>query len=120
MDLIKIGGIDRAIRVRYVDVAKLLMRWNIIYGLCKKQFLKENGREFIPDKDSIIIPHHFYFWSIWKCLVKRGFWPFRKPYRSMRQMIKDIDKNELNEMVIFVGQKILDLPIDEKGNVKKK
>lgn len=110
---IKIGGQDYDYEVLYNDIPIFMSRWNAIYWLCKREFKKRTGKEYDPTSDSLIIPNQFYFWVCWKCLVKRGWWPFKKPFRSMRQMIKHIRKDEFQKMVTLAGHDILEMRTTE-------
>ena len=92
-DTIKIGGIERNIRLRYIHIDKILKRWNVACYLARKNFEKryleatsDTERKNIP----YVVPNEFFFWAIWKCLVKRGFWIWKKPFKSMNAMIKEI------------------------------
>jgi len=53
------------------------------------------------------IPQDFFFESTWKLIVHRGVWPFRKPFRSYRKMIKQAERPELMNCVKFIGEKVL-------------
>ena len=120
---IKLGGKECEYVILYRDVSVFLKRWNLIYGLAKKQFSKTHGREFNPAADSLPIPNLFYFWVVWKCLKKKGWWPFKRPFRSMRAMINNIERDEFDEIVAFAGREIFKFIGNEEGrqpgNVKQ-
>lgn len=67
------------------------------------------------------IPNTYFYWAAWKLIVKKGVWPFMKPFRSYRQMCKEIEMDETMEVVRFIGSKILKYPtvINESTQEKK-
>lgn len=122
---IRIGGKDYDYEVLYLDIPKFWRVFNNTYMMCMKDFKKRNGFDYEDGKEGhqIILPNKLYFWIIWKCLVKKRFWPLRKPFRSQRQMTKRIRSNEFQEMVDLAGRDILKLKWYEEGrqpgNLKK-
>ncbi|HAJ78411.1 MAG TPA: hypothetical protein DCO75_01450 [Fibrobacteres bacterium] len=53
------------------------------------------------------IPPNFFYESTWKLLVKRGIWPFKKPFRSYRQMMKNAERPEMMNAIKYIGEKVL-------------
>jgi len=117
IDKLKIGGVDRVIRLKYVDIPKIQRLWNATIFFAKKNYakrLRKAGGEDVP----FIRPNEFYFWCIWCYLETKGFWFWKKPYRNMKAMIKDINKDEFEKMVPFVGDRILELAPGEDKKPK--
>ena len=99
MSKLKIGGIDCELIITYRQWWKFLKVYNRTYYIAKKKADKI--------KADVVIPNDFFFWVIWKCLVKKGIWPLKKPFHSMGNMIKKIRKDEYRKIVDFVGNEIL-------------
>ncbi len=70
-------------------------------------------------KIKVTIPDTYFFEATWEVLVKRGFWIFRKPFRNMKQMIREIDKDEAVAVINIIGSKILGYNADEEESKKK-
>jgi hypothetical protein len=113
IETISIGGEDREVKLRMIIVSKILVLYNKVFFLSVRDKEKRIGRK-LKDSDSVVIPNYFYFWSIWKILVKKGFWPFRRPFRSRRKMIKEILSDEFVKMVTFIGEKVLNTQSEDK------
>ncbi len=90
----------------------------------RKTAIKHNNKMKRSKKaEAFIIPNEVFYEIIWKCLIKTGFWFWRKPFRSKRQMIALILKEEMQGITNFVAEQILneDLSKDEeKKEVKSK
>jgi len=84
--------------------------------------LKMQTAEFDTlDKMKVNIPKKYFYDAIWKVLVKKYFWPFRKPFRSKRHMVKNMELHEGIQVITFIGQKILGFKTeDETASSKKK
>jgi hypothetical protein len=65
------------------------------------------------------IPDKYFFNAAWKVLEKRGVWPFRKPFRSERHMIREMDKDEATGAVRMIGEKILGYQTTVEDDKKK-
>jgi hypothetical protein len=68
----------------------------------------------------IIIPDVFYYWAVWKVMVKRGIWPFRSPFRSFRHMRKEIERGEAIAVIQFINEKIFGYKTILDDDSKKK
>lgn len=116
---IRIGGKDYDYEVLYKDIPKFLTRWNSIYYLAKREYEKTYDTAYIPDgtENPLIIPNQFYFWIMWKCLVKEKglFGRTKGPFKSMRAMINRIRKDEFQAIVSLAGADILELRMSEEG-----
>ncbi len=97
MDTIRIGGKDHPCKLTYNDYEIFMKR----YFLLKEHDgrLKEKGKAYNWN--------YYVFWTVWKCLEKKGVWPFRKPFRSIRHMSKSILFEEFNDVSSFMNSKIL-------------
>lgn len=54
-----------------------------------------------------ILPAEFFYRIAYKLLVKSGVWPFRKPFRSWRQIKRVIHHDEIISLITFIGKEIL-------------
>lgn len=61
-----------------------------------------------------MIPDTYFFEATWDVLVKRGYWIFKKPFKSMKHMIREIDKDEAVAVIHIIGSKILGYDTDEE------
>lgn len=68
----------------------------------------------------VSIPDRYFFEAAWRVLEKRGVWPFRKPFRSMRHMIREMNKDEAAGAVQMIGEKILGYKTEVQTDDKKK
>lgn len=140
MQTIKIGGVDREIILRHRQVNRFKRQYNRIYsyqfnklvndtypdkkvlkGLSQDEMMelvKKNANIF--SQASFSIPDWFWYQIVYVSLVKRGVWPFRRPYRSWRDMAQDIRKDEYFAIVHFVASQILDLNVPVVKEVDKK
>ena len=121
---ITIDGNEYEYVAYYPDILKIWKVFNNTYSLCLKQFKKVHGENFDVENEnhSLPIPNDFYFWTVWTILKKSGPWPFRKPFRSKREMIKQIRQDEFQSMLDLAGRDILKLKWyedREQGNEKK-
>jgi hypothetical protein len=99
----------------------------LVNGAIEKDAHDEKMRELLEAQVSLVekvksnIPNDFFYESTWKLIVHRGFWPFRKPFRSYRQMIKQSEVMELANCIKFIGDKVLGYKtnIDELDGQKK-
>ena len=107
MDRIKIGGKEYPIKLRYNDVKKILEHYNkYALPIAKRNFKILNGH--MPEEgDSIIINDIFFFWALWKVLLKKRTWPFRKPFRSLKHLVSNIEIEEATTIVQLIGDRIL-------------
>lgn len=122
--VVKIGGVDYPYEILYEDVLKCWKVFNATYSLCLRAFKKTNGYNFdVENKDhSLTIPNDLYFWIVWRCLVKTGKWFWKKPFKSINQMKKNIRQDEFQLIVDLAGRDILELKWyedRESGNVVK-
>jgi len=85
----------------------------LVNGVITKEEHDKSVNELLETKVQLAakirdeIPNDFFFESTWKLIVHRGIWPFRKPFRSYRQMIKQAEHPELMNCVKFIGEKVL-------------
>lgn len=102
---IKIGGVECAYKVTYGDFGLIMYDYNQYYTTAINIFYNLNGFKFDVDNEDhhIAIPHIFFFNALWTCLDKTGRWLSRRPYRSLRAMIKKINMEEHEEIVVFLG-----------------
>lgn len=66
------------------------------------------------------IPTKYFYWAIWKIIIKHGIWPFRQPFRSYRHMTKEIENDEAIEIVKYIGEKIMRYPTTIDAELDKK
>jgi hypothetical protein len=78
----------------YGSGMKWRQKWNRYYFILKQDFEKVNKRKFIPDQDVLNISDWFFFRVVWDIIDKKYFWPFRKPFRSMKCMVKQMGQTE--------------------------
>lgn len=111
-----IGGKQYEYEVLYNDLPKFQIRYNSVYYLLKRQFEKQHGVEFdnLNPEHVLHWPNQLWFWICWKCLVKKGWGPFRKPFRSMAKMAKKIRADEFQALVDLAGRDILKLRVSEE------
>lgn len=122
MKTVLIGGIEREVKLKYLKSEKILKKYRKYYDIERRHFYQENGYAFNPNnkEHSLIIPNKFFFWSVWTCLIKKGIWPFRKPYRTMSSMVRDINRDEYEKIISFTGSYIFATGEDKKqGNVNQ-
>jgi hypothetical protein len=94
--------------------------YNSIYSRAAGDFVRKHKRE-PKGGDSINFPPMFFYYAIWKCLIKRGIWPFKKPFRSLRKMISEIEIDEAGDLINFVGKRMLRMKeFESDGDDKKK
>lgn len=120
MDVIKIGGKEHEVILKYVTVNIILREWSSLYFRLMTQFEKEHDRKFVPENDSLAIPHYFHFRAIWKCLKKKGFLFWKKPFKNVWHMISELRQDEVEPVITFVGDRILKLKELEPLDSKKK
>lgn len=99
MDKILIGGKDIEIKLKYKSVQKIL-----------------NNYEQLAITEGMSIPDHFFFWAVWTVIVKRRCWPFRKPFRSIHVMVKELEIDEFEKLVGFVQERIFRIEPTGDGN----
>lgn len=92
--------------VRYYDYNKIF----IVYDRIRRRN-ERLGRK--------VMPNWFFYWSVWQVIVKRGFWLWKKPFRSRRHMAKQIGRDEFMDIIHFVGNTILEIPIKDKNEYKE-
>jgi len=97
---IKIGGVERSVRVKYKHVFGFFKAFN--------KELKKFKKKDIALKQ-MVIPNEFFFNVLWKCLDKSGVWPVQKPFRSKRHMADSLLYDELPDVIQFVSRFVLDL-----------
>lgn len=113
MYTLRIGGKERDIRVKYKDAVKILRCYNQVYRNAKTAFQVKTKRVPTPG-DSLFIPNIFFFWAVWKLLVKLGCWPLRKPFRSLAHMISEIEQDEVMGILTFLGDTILHTDVTDR------
>jgi len=112
-DTMVIGGKEVEIIFRYVHYMKFMGVYNRLIEVDRK--LQAKGQRYNFD--------YFVFRCIWKCIPKKGFWPFKKPFRSLRKMIKEVRVNEYKVVTNFFNDRVLN-PVNEleedreQGNLK--
>jgi hypothetical protein len=81
----------------------------------EKRWQEAKKREFKP-----IIDDRFFFWAYFQLLMKTGFWPFRKPFRSVRHLMRHITYEEATVMIAVIGAVLNGRNIENVAGVKKK
>jgi hypothetical protein len=158
METIKIGGVDRAVRFRYVTCQKLMTEFNRVFKDAQndpaknrqvselKQLYDNQRADLLKLKEAdevtadeyaamykkigaqeaqmitavkVQIPDGYFFKAAWSVLEKHGVWPFRKPFRSMRHMVGEMEKDEAIGAVQMIGEKILGYPPSPEDSKKK-
>lgn len=106
---IKIGGVERAYSVTYGYFKEVMKSYKRYYNNATDKFYKVTGIKYdIKNEDHrIIIPHEFFFESVWGALVKSGRWPLRKPFKSIKRMALVVSMEEYNEILSFCGTVLL-------------
>lgn len=104
---IKIGGKEYPVKLYYYKVFDILKRYNKIYTIRRLSFEKENGRQYDDKTDKIFMPDKFFFWALFTLLDKRGFLFWKKPFRSVRHISKNILRDEAMAIVKFIGEGVL-------------
>jgi hypothetical protein len=107
---IKIGGQECSVRVKYKHVFGFFKEFNKILAKFKKKDIALK---------QMVIPNEFFFKVLWKCVDKKGIWPFRKPFRSKKHMADSILYDELAEVIQFVSRFVLDIKGTEEEGKKK-
>ena len=96
IDTIKLDGKERQIKIRYVDVQKISLKY-------------ASHVNFSKDNKSLLVDNKFFIWATWLILVKKGFWIFKKPFKSANQLRKLILKDEFENIVNIISSRILDI-----------
>jgi len=107
-DLLKIDGKEIEIELKYYKKEFFIKRFGI---------LKEHSKQ-LAEKGITYNWNMFFFWTTWECLIKRGIWPFKKPFRSLAHMIKSINDNEYEEVINYTTNKILGVKKTEGKETK--
>lgn len=81
----------------------------------EKRWQEAQKREFKP-----VIDDRFFFWAYYQLLMKSGFWPFKRPFRSVRHMMRHITYEEATVMIAVIGAVLNGRSIDDIEGVKKK
>lgn len=95
-------------------------------GIITEEEMKEKSKQLAQEEMSFIramktfIPDKYYYFAIWDLLVKKGIWPFRKPFRSANQMYKNLLSEEAKEIIKFINKEVLFRPTTEVEDDKKK
>jgi len=87
----------------------------------KKLTIEENN---IITRIKNNIPDRYFYWAVWKVMVKKGIWPFRKPFRSYGHLRKQIERGETIKAIGYIGEKLLGYKtnvqdMDDDKNKKK-
>lgn len=101
---IEIGGIERGYSVTYGYFGHVMDEYRKYYKTAINIFYKTNGVKFDIDNDdhTMVIHHDFFFGAVWGALMKtRGI--FKKPFRSIKSMIKKINMDDYPGIVGFAG-----------------
>lgn len=102
-----IGGVEHEVEFLFIHRKKII-RWFSVYLLMAvREFRHKNKRDPL-DSDPIVVSNDFFFKCTWLILKKRGVWPFRKPFRSRRVMVKNILNHEYQAIVDFISNTTLD------------
>lgn len=96
-DFVVIGNKQVEIALRYKNVMKYRGRYNALVDIDRK--LRERGKYYNWD--------YFIFWCLWKVVLKKGFWPFRKPFRSLRHMMKEVRWDEFQNLFEFISVRVV-------------
>lgn len=97
METIKIGGKDYPIKLTYNKFNSYIEKYGVLLEKAKQ--MKEQGKNYNWNM--------FLFWTVWEGLEKKGFWPFRKPFRSMAHMIDSVLFEEVDALTVWASNKIL-------------
>ncbi len=121
IDTIKIGGEEHEIKVRYIHVNGFLKNYNRTNLQARRDFKRLYGRE-PGDDDLVTIPNEYFFRVLWRVLEKKGWWLWKKPFRSYKQMVKNILKDELQDIVNMIAYRVLNMakPTTGEDDSKKK
>jgi hypothetical protein len=102
--ILSIGGIDCQFQVRLADVYAFFKEWNRVITRFKNP----------GDPAYIAATNRAMSRIVYKSMIKRGVWPFRKPYRSRRHMMRSLLKEEYSDFSNFVALHILNDGEDKK------
>lgn len=96
-------------------------------------FFKQMNKELIKQKrinqlrfkrgltpQPFLIPNELFYDIIWKSLIKTGFLFWKKPFRSKKQMVKLILKDEMPGIVNFVTKHVLNQEDTEEDSQESK
>jgi len=101
---LSIGGIDCEFQVKLADVYIFFSEWNKVIT----RFNKPGDPAYIAATNRVMSR------VVYRCMIKRGIWPFRKPYRSRRHMMQSLLKEEYSAFSNFVALHILNDGEDKK------
>ena len=109
-----IGGKEYPVRLRYVDYDRIENLQRHYYRKGIIEFRKTYGRIPNLDKekgpvDKIPFANDFFFITLWILLIKKGRWPFTKPYRSKKAMIEDLDVKDIIGVSEYINKEIFNL-----------
>ena len=105
MDQIQIGGKQYPVRLKYLTFGKIDIIYQAYIRLAIEDFRIKEGR--IPKKeDKVTIRNEFFFTALWMVLEKKGFWIWKKPFKSKRTMIKELDQDDVPNLSKYVREKI--------------
>lgn len=96
----------------YADQYDELKKMHEANAITEEEYQKQY-KELVSQESQMItatktmIPDTYFFEATWDVLVKKGFWIFRKPFKSMKHMINEIDKDEAVAVIHIIGSKIL-------------
>ena len=130
VDSIMIGGVLHTVKVKQKNLHKFMGAWNKVYIATLTKVRKRVEKtcnlpmrttEEIRDRiewidirvdeamaeEKLIGSDWLFYWIVWKCLEKKGWWPLKKPFRSLSHMMKETLSEEFLDVVKFVGEKVM-------------
>lgn len=97
MAVIRIGGKDVEYRIKMQMAFRIMKKYNAVYMALSRA----------TKSPKVLMPNWFFTWAAWKVLEKRGIWPFRKPFRSLRHMAGEIELQEFKNVITMLGKAVL-------------
>lgn len=128
-EMITIGGIQRRVELRLYDCQKILEEYNLYFSAQnlkiarkhadllrlidlasdkqeKLKLINEYTQKMQSDQALIRIPFMLIYDSIWRILASEE----RKNFRNKKKMIRAILMDEHEQLVYYVGSRILRMP----------